>query len=106
MRGILALVVSLAAASFFAVPAMGFGPNADTSPTTTDPAVIACAGPGGAYTSGVVASQTDRGVQAGGGPKSIAPAPANCDHYWQTPADASGAGAIGKGWPPPPFTAP
>jgi hypothetical protein len=106
MRGPVAVVVSLGVALLFAVPAMGFGPNADTSSTTTDPAVIACAGPGDAYTSGVVASQTDRGVQAGGGPKSIAPAPANCDHFWQTPADASGAGAIGNGWPPPPFGTP
>ena len=106
MRAVVALVLSLAAASVFAVPAMGFGPKADTSPTTTDPAVIACAGPEGGYTSGVVASQTGRGVQAGGGPKSTAPAPANCDHYWQTPADANGAGAIGHGWPPRPFAAP
>ena len=91
MRGVVALVVSLGVALLFAVPAMGFGPNADTSPTTTDPGVIACAGPGDAYTSGVVASQTARGVRAGGGPKAIAPAPANCDHYWQTPVDENGA---------------
>jgi hypothetical protein len=106
MRGLVAVVASLGVGLLFAVPAMGFGPNADTSSTTTDPAVIACAGPGDAYTSGVVASQTDRGVQAGGGPKSTAPAPANCDHFWQTPVDAGGAGAIGNGWPPPPFSTP
>jgi hypothetical protein len=94
MRGFTAAAVSLGAALLFAVPAFGFGPNADTSPTTTDPAVIACAGAGDAYTSGVVAKQTATGVQAGGGPKSIAPAPANCDHYWQS------IGVIGNGWPP------
>ena len=106
MRGFAASVASLGAALLFAVPAAGFGPNANTSSTTTDPAVIACAGPAAEYTSGVVASQTERGVQAGGGPKSIAPAPANCDHFWQTPESAKGAGVIGNGWPPPPFAGP
>jgi len=66
MRGFAASVASLGAALLFAVPAAGFGPNANTSSTTTDPAVIACAGPAAEYTSGVVASQTERGVQAGG----------------------------------------
>jgi hypothetical protein len=106
MRGFILSVISIGVALVLAGPAMGFGPNADTSATTSDPAVIACAGPGDAYTSGVVVSQTDRGVQARGGPKSIAPAPANCDHFWQTPVDAGGAGAIGNGWPPPPVVTP
>ncbi len=106
MRGFVAGVLAIGAALLSAAPAMAFGPNADTSPTTTDPAVIACAGPGDAYTSGVIADQTSRGVQAGGGPKSAAPGPANCDHYWQAPVDVGGAGAIGNGWPPPPFTTP
>jgi hypothetical protein len=103
MRGFVALVASFGVALLFAVPALGYGPKAHTSPTTTDPAVIACAGEGTMYNDGVVASQTERGIQAGGGPKSGAPAPANCDHYWQAP---EGAGVIGNGWPPPPFVAP
>jgi hypothetical protein len=46
MRRFVAIVVSLGMALLFAVPAIGFGPSADTSSSTTDPAVIACAGPG------------------------------------------------------------
>ncbi len=102
MRGSAASVASIGAALLFAVPALGFGPNADLS----SPAVTACAGPGGEYTSGVVVSQTEREIQAGGGPKSIAPAPTNCDHFWQTPESENGAGVIGQGWPPPPFAGP
>jgi hypothetical protein len=93
-----AVLAGLGVAALFAAPAFGYGPNADTSESTTDPAVIACAGPGADYGAGAVANQTERGVQAGGGPKSVAVAPANCDHYWQDPA---GAGVIGNGWPPP-----
>lgn len=36
-----------------------------------------------------VMTQSDAGVSAGGGPKAGVPAPANCDHYFQT------TGAIG-----------
>jgi hypothetical protein len=97
-----ASVASVGAVLLFAVPALGFGPNAKTS----SPAVTACAGPEGEYTSGVVVSQAEGEVQAGGGPKSIAPAPTNCDHFWQTPESESGAGVIGNGWPPPPFASP
>jgi hypothetical protein len=103
MRGFFAVAASLAVGVLAAAPAFGYGPNADTSDTTTDPAVIACAGEGAAYEDGVVARQTEQEIQAGGGPKSVAVAPANCDHYWQDPA---GADAVGNGWPPPPFAAP
>ena len=41
--------------------------------------------------------QVDKGVTAGGGPKAGEPGPLNCDHFFQ------GNGAIGNGWPPPPF---
>jgi hypothetical protein len=103
MRGFFALVASLGVALVMAVPGFAYGPKADTSDTTSDPAVIACAGEGAAYDDGVVASQTEREIQAGGGPKSEAVAPANCDHFWQDP---EGAGVIGNGWPPPPDAAP
>ena len=98
MRSSFVVIASLGVALLVAGPAFGYGPKADTSDTTTDPAVIACAGEGAAYEDGVVARQTERGTQAGGGPKSEDVAPANCDHFWQDPA---GAGTIGNGWPPP-----
>lgn len=98
MRGFFVLLASLSVSLLLAVPAFGYGPKADTSDTTADPAVIACAGEGAAYDDGVVARQSEREVRAGGGPKSVAVAPANCDHYWQDP---EGAGVIGNGWPPP-----
>ena len=41
--------------------------------------------------------QIDKGVSAGGGPKAGEPGPLNCDHFFQN------QGAIGNGWPPPPF---
>jgi hypothetical protein len=44
--------------------------------------------------------QLDNGVTAGGGPQAGEPGPLNCDHFFQEP---EGAGAIGNGWPPPPF---
>jgi hypothetical protein len=44
--------------------------------------------------------QIEKGVRAGGGPKAGEPGPLNCDHFFQDP---EGAGAIGNGWPPPPF---
>jgi len=103
MRVFCVLVASLAVALLAAVPAFGYGPKADTSDTTADPAVIACAGEGAAYEDGVVARQSERGIQAGGGPKSVAVAPSNCDHFWQDP---EGAGVIGNGWPPPPPAGP
>jgi hypothetical protein len=98
MRGFFVLLASLTVSLLLAVPALGYGPKADTSGTTADPAVIACAGEGAAYEDGVVARQTERGIQAGGGPKSVAVAPANCDHFWQDPEFG---GLIGNGWPPP-----
>lgn len=97
MKGFLVLLASLGVALVVAVPAVGYGPKADTSDTTTDPAVIACAGEGANYDTGVVARQIEREIQAGGGPKSVDVAPANCDHFWQDP---EGAGVIGNGWPP------
>ena len=103
MRGFFVLLASLGVSLVLALPAFGYGPKADTSDTTADPAVIACAGEGAAYEDGVVARQSERGVQAGGGPKSVAVGPANCDHYWQDP---EGAGVIGHGWPPPSHAAP
>ena len=103
MKGFFVLLASLSVSLLLAVPAFGFGPKADTSETTADPAVIACAGEGGAYEDGVVARQSEREVQAGGGPKSDAVAPANCDHYWQGREEGE---VIGNGWPPPPFAAP
>ena len=103
VKSFFVLVASLGVGVLAAAPAFGYGPKADTSETTTDPAVIACAGEGAAYEDGVVARQTEREIQAGGGPKSGAVAPANCDHFWQDP---EGAGVVGNGWPPPPFAAP
>ena len=89
-----ALVASLA----IATPAVGSGPQAELG----DPAVVACLGED--LSGGVVGRQADAGIRAGGGPKSVAVAPANCDHFWQTPGDLGGAGAIGNNhWPPPPF---
>jgi hypothetical protein len=98
MKGFFVLLASLSVSLVLAGPVFGYGPNADISDTTADPAVIACAGEGAAYDDGVVARQSEREIQAGGGPKSVAVAPANCDHYWQDP---EGAGVIGNGWPPP-----
>jgi hypothetical protein len=103
MRGLFVLLASLGVALLAAVPAFGYGPKADTSDTTTDPAVIACAGEGAAYEDGVVARQTEREIQAGGGPKSDAVAPSNCDHFWQEREEGE---VIGNGWPPPPSGAP
>lgn len=97
MRGFFVLVALLGVGLFAAVPAFGYGPRADTSDSTADPAVIACAGEGASYDTGVIARQAERGIQAGGGPKSVDVAPANCDHFWQDP---EGAGVIGNGWPP------
>ena len=89
-----ALVASLA----IATPAVGSGPQAEIG----DPAVVACLGED--LTGGVIGRQIDAGIQAGGGPKSIDVAPANCDHYWQSPEDIGGAEAIGNdNWPPPPY---
>jgi hypothetical protein len=89
-----ALVASLA----IATPAVGQPPEAEIG----DPSVVACLGED--LTGGVIGRQTAAGIQAGGGPKSVGVAPANCDHYWQAPQDIGGAGAIGNNnWPPPPF---
>ena len=91
-------VFALVASFAIATPAVGSGPNAEVG----DPSVVACLGED--LTGGVVGRQIEAGIQAGGGPKSIAVAPANCDHYWQAPTDVGGAGAIGNDkWPPPPF---
>lgn len=97
-----AVLTVLTTSLAIAAPAFGFGPNADTSENTADRAVIACAGVGAMYDDGVIARQTEREVEAGGGPKSGVVAPSNCDHFWQTPESEDGAGAIGNGhWPPP-----
>ena len=81
-----------------AAPAVGHGPNAEIG----DPAVVACLGED--LNGGIIGWQIDAGIQAGGGPKSIDVAPANCDHFWQTAEPDGGAGVIGNGnWPPPPY---
>ena len=88
VRRSIAASAVLGAWLMLAAPAVGHGPNAEIG----DPAVVACLGED---LNGGIA-----GIQAGGGPKSIDVAPANCDHFWQ---DAEGAGVIGNGhWPPPP----
>jgi hypothetical protein len=93
-----AALTALAASLAIATPASGSGPQAEIG----DPAVVACLGAD--LTGGVVGRQIDAGIQAGGGPKSIDVAPANCDHFWQSSKDVGGAGVIGNNhWPPPPF---
>ena len=95
VRRSIAASALLGAWLMLAAPAVGHGPNAEIG----DPAVVACLGVD--LNGGVVGRQIDAGIQAGGGPKSIDVAPANCDHFWQ---DAEGAGVIGNGhWPPPHF---
>jgi len=93
-----AALTALAASFAIATPALGFGPEGQLG----DPAVVGCLGED--LTGGVIGRQVEAGIQAGGGPKSIAVAPANCDHYWQAPEDIGGAEAIGNNnWPPPPY---
>jgi len=93
-----AVLTALAASLAIAAPTSGSGPQAEIG----DPAVVACLGAD--LTGGVVGRQIEAGNQAGGGPKSIDVAPANCDHFWQSSRDVGGAGAIGNDhWPPPPF---
>ena len=98
MTKIAAAAATLVVALALAAPAMSFGPQH----VSGDPAFDACAFSEG----GVVKRQDDAGIQAGGGPKSIFPAPTNCDHFWQDRALEPGVGVIGNGWPPPPFVAP
>jgi hypothetical protein len=42
---------------------------------------------------GVIMTQSDAGIEAGGGPKEGILAPTNCDHFFQA------IGAIGNGYP-------
>ncbi len=80
----------IAASLVLAAPATGFGPQHGQD----DPAFDVC--------SSAVGRQIEAGIQAGGGPKSVDVAPANCDHFWQRSDTPHGA-LIGNGWPPPPF---
>lgn len=86
-----AALAAMAASLVLAAPAMGYGPQHEEGDRAWD----VCDGDGG-----LIDRQVDAGIQAGGGPKSIDVAPANCDHFWQNPEEA---GVIGNGWPPPPF---
>src|SRR4051812_17892467 len=93
-----AALTVVAASIASAAPAFASGPGAELG----DPAVVACLGED--LTGGVIGRQVDAGIQAGGGPKSIGVAPANCDHFWQSSEDVGGAGVIGNdNWPPPPY---
>ena len=74
-----AALTALVAALAIATPAVGQPPEAEIG----DPSVVACLGED--LTGGVVGRQADAGIQAGGGPKSVGVAPANCDHYWPPP---------------------
>jgi hypothetical protein len=88
MGRLVALAAALLALTATAPGAFAYGPGAQSG----DPASNAC--------ENAVNRQIDRGVQAGGGPKSVDVGPANCDHFWQS---SNRENPIGNGWPPPPF---
>ena len=88
MRRLVALAAALLAVATTASGALAYGPRAQQG----DRAFEACGD--------TVDRQIERGVGAGGGPKSVDVGPANCDHFWQSPNRAN---PIGNGWPPPPF---
>jgi hypothetical protein len=82
MKRLSAALAALVVCLVLSVPAFGFG-GPDPNPS----AVANC--------SASIDQQTADGVQAGGGPKDVFPAPTNCDHYWQN------HGYIGNGPPGP-----
>jgi hypothetical protein len=88
MRRLLVLAAVVATTGATATSAWAYGPGAEEG----DPAFDACGE--------AVDRQIEAEIRAGGGPKSVDVAPANCDHFWQRPARQD---PIGNGWPPPPF---
>jgi len=86
---------AVAAALLLPTGALAVGPAPPPGNPDNNPQLEACGN--------TVDRQTEKGVAAGGGPKADIPAPTNCDHFFQAPEEDGGAGAIGNGWPPPPF---
>ena len=80
---------AIVAALLLPAGALAYGPAPPPGNPDNNPQLEAC--------ERALDRQIDKGVSAGGGPKAGEPGPLNCDHFFQ------GNGAIGNGWPPPPF---